>query len=177
MRYFLICAAAFLLFALPAFAYEPPEDGIEDQVLICVDVECYMEFDLPDQLCFEIVYESCEGDGYDDALLDYYIQCNGDWYVLAYFVGDVEDPNGDSYDVENSNGVSYWQPWQECMELYINGILMTDEWQEIASGPMGTYDSDLSDTDDIYPWLAELYVCWVEKGNYTGNLYAELWDP
>lgn len=167
MRYFLICAAAFLLFALPAFAYEPPDDGIEDSVLICVDVQAYMEFDLPDQLCFEIVYESCEGDGYDEALLDYYIQCNGDWYVLAYFVGDTQNPDGGSY----------WQPWQECMELYINGILMTGDWTQIAEGEMGTYDSDYSDDDDIYPWDAELYVCWVEKGNYTGNLYAELWDP
>ena len=169
MRYILICVAAFLLFALPALAYEPPTDGVEDTVQICVDVECYMEFNLIQiQLCFEINYDECEGDGYDDALLDYYIQCNGDWYVMGQFVGDITKP---------PFGGSYWQPWNDCMIIYVNGVEMSDEWTEFDSGPMGTYQSDIDNKDDIYPWLAELYTCWVNKGNYTGTLTVELWDP
>jgi hypothetical protein len=160
MRYLLITLAAFLLFALPAFAYDPPDEGIQDTVDICVDIQCYMEFDIIDELiCFEIWYEECEGTGYDAEEIYYYIQCNGDWYVLGMFEG---YPAGQG---------EYDQDWDEYnMFLYVNGVLMTSDWSTdyIDEGTIGTYEGY---------WPIEMYVNWIEKGDYNGLLTLELWDP
>jgi hypothetical protein len=160
MRNLLIGVVAFLLLALPAFAYDPPTDGIEDTCEICVDIQVYMEFDIEDTLiCFEIWYDECEGEGYDEEEIYYYIQCNGDWYVLGKFEG-YQAGTGE-YDQD-------WDP--DNMFLYVNGLLMTSSWSTdyVDEGTMGTYYDY---------WPIELYVNWIEKGDYMGLLTLELWDP
>jgi hypothetical protein len=170
MRYILVCIAAFMLFALPAFAYDPPTEGVEDSIDIEVDIQAYMYFELTaDQICFELSYDECYGYACDTEDIDYYICVNGDWYVVGMFIPDYENPDGGEY----------WLPWCDDMDVYVNDILMTEQYSTdyIAEGEMGEYDSDLYFDDDILPW--ELMVCadWCEKGDYTGWLYLELWDP
>jgi len=159
MRYLLIAVAAFLLFALPAFAYDPPDEGIQDTVEITVDIQAYMEFDIIDELiCFEIWYEECEGTGYDAEELYYYIQCNGDWYVIGWFEGYLAGTG--EYDQD-------WDP--DNMFLYLNYVgPLTSQPAQIDEGTMGTYEGY---------WIIELYVNWIEKGDYWGLLTLELWDP
>lgn len=169
MRYFLLCVAAFLLFALPAFAYDPPTDGVEQEVIICVDVQAYMEFTVDDeQVCFEIEFDDCEEGSYDEEELDYYICVNGDWYVLGKFVGNVA-------------GQGQWDmDWDaDTMWVYVNDILMTEDWSTdyVLYGEMGCFDSNLSYEDDIYPFDLEVEVDFIEKGDYEGLLTLELWDP
>lgn len=162
MRYLLIAVAAFMLFAAPAFAYDPPLEPITDTIEICVDIQAYMEFDIvEDQLCFEIEYDECEGTGYDAEELYYYVQVNGDWYVIGMFEGWLAGQG------------AYDQDWDaDNMFLYVNYVLMTEtmgEYGYIDEGTMGTYEG--------YYWPIELYVNWLEKGDYMGLLTLELWDP
>jgi len=170
MRYFLICVAAFMLFALPAFAYDPPEEGVEDSLEVCVDIQAYMYFEVDaDQICFELEYDECFGYACDTEEIDYYICVNGDWYVVGMFIPDYENPDGGEY----------WLPWCDDMDVYVNDILMTGQYSTdyIAEGKMGEFDSNYSYDDDILPWELEVCADWCEKGDYTGWLYLELWDP
>lgn len=173
MRYLLICLVAFMMFALPAFAYEPPTEPVTDSVIINVDINAYMELVLVEEsLDFEIEYYDCEeGAWSDEQELNYYICVNGDWYVEAYFEG-YEAGQGD------------WdQDWDENMEVYVNDLLMLpyDEGgnTEIDSGTMGCWDSDGDDNNEpnADPWIVQVYAPWLEKGNYNGELFFELWDP
>jgi len=174
MRYLLISLVAFMLFALPAFAYEPPTEPVTDSVIINVDIAAYMELVLlEDNLDFEINYEDCETGVWSDVQeLNYYICVNGDWYVEAYFEG--SDAGDGEWDMD----------WPTELEVYVNQSLMLpyDEGgnTEIDSGGIGcwwSYTNDEGEEPNAEPWSVQVWAPWLEKGNYTGELFVELWDP
>jgi hypothetical protein len=157
MRYLLISLAAFMLFALPAFAYEPPYPPIERQVEVNVDVAAYMEFEVGQLGQFEVVYKDCHCDDPNweglifESYLPYGICVNGFWYVEARFEPIIWDP---------------------CMTLWFVGysthpILLGEKYQRIAEGKWCIKDE----------WEFDLHVLWCEKGNYHGILWLILYDP
>lgn len=172
---------AFLLFGiivlapLPAFAYDPPTDGLEVEVVLEVDIQAYLWIDYTGDGCIQFEVDWSQIDDLEDGSVqvqteDDLLWCvNGDWWIDIFrsdweVVGDVGDPNLElwiEYRYQEDEGESGGQFTQ-----------ITTTPTKIEEGAMGCfaiYDFDWK--------IKKLSIYTTHKGNYTCTVYFELWDP
>lgn len=164
-----------VLAPLPAFAYDPPTEGMEVEVVLKLDIQAYLWIDYTGDgpIMFEVDWSQID-DLEDGSVLvkteDDLLWCaNGDWWIDIYrsdweIVGDVGDPN-----------LELWIEYRYQEEEGDNGGQFTHitttptKIEEGVMGCYGVYDFD---------WhLKKLSIFKTHKGNYTCIVYFELWDP
>lgn len=163
-----------VLAPLPAFAYEPPTEPVEDSVIINVDISAFLWIDYTGEIVqFEVDWHEID-DWEDGSVLvkteDDLLWCaNGDWWINIWrsewvVIGDVGDPNLDLWleyryqDEEGDEGGQFYQ-------ITTTPTLI----EEGEMGCFGVYDFD---------WHLKKLNFWeTHKGNYQCIVYFDLWDP